>query len=700
MTPTYGSWEVVRKIGSGSFGKVYEIQKKEYGYTYKAALKVISIPQSDREVESARLEGMDDTGIRQYFLSIVQEIVKEYEVMFKLQGNTNIVNYENHMIKEHENGIGWDVMIQMELLTSLNQYIRNHSFSRRDVICLGIDICRALERCQKFNIIHRDIKLDNIFVSKQGDYKLGDFGIARTVEKTMLEMSKKGTYSYMAPEIYRGGAYGFSVDTYSLGIVMYRLLNNNRTPFMPPYPVTPRYQDQEIAIRRRMSGEALPYPANDHTRLAEIVLKATAYDPKERYSSPTQMREELEAILYSETERERIIKDDRIAIPLFNTTMSRNSDSNSNNLQATKEDETISAVSSQKKPKKKTEGKKKSPLRILLFFALFAVLCSGSVFGWYMLTTVSIPPVRGMKFEEAKTVLALNKLNVVEGNPENSEMIERGHVIRVKESGRQKKNSKVTVIVSLGKAIEVPMVIKKEGTLAQKELEEAGLLVNLDNKEYSYEYKKGVVMDQDQPEGTILNEGDTINLTISKGPKPFKLAKYVGKTYDAAKKDAEKLGLIVKKKESFSMDVKKGNIISQNIQSGKKVRKGDTITFTVSKGIEQIKVPSVVGKSESSARESIEDAGFNFDHYYEYSSSVDSGYVIAQDKDAGTKINKGSTIIVAISRGPKPVERSSSSSSKKSNKSTNKSTNTSSGSSNSNGSGVAIIDSSKLPNDN
>ena len=121
-------------------------------------------------------------------------------------------------------GIGWDILIQMELLTPLNQYIRDHVVTRQDVIRLGIDLCKALELCQKYNIIHRDVKPENIFISETGDFKLGDFGIARTVEKTTSGLSKKGTYTYMAPEVYKGEAYGTTVDIYSLGIVLYRLL--------------------------------------------------------------------------------------------------------------------------------------------------------------------------------------------------------------------------------------------------------------------------------------------------------------------------------------------------------------------------------------------------------------------------------------------------------------------------------------------
>jgi hypothetical protein len=170
------------------------------------------------------------------------------------------------------------------------------------IIKLGIDICKALEVCQKHNIIHRDIKPENIFVSDMGDFKLGDFGIARQIEKTMSGLSRKGTFSYIAPEVYKGEPYGSTVDIYSLGMVMYRLLNNNRLPFMPPYPERITYEAKETSLLRRVNGEAIPMPSNDNGRLAEIVLKACAYEPKDRYDSPSVMRKALEDILYSDAE--------------------------------------------------------------------------------------------------------------------------------------------------------------------------------------------------------------------------------------------------------------------------------------------------------------------------------------------------------------------------------------------------------------
>lgn len=305
MEHTYGigstvfeKWLITRKLGEGSFGTVYEIQREDFGEVYRSALKVITVPQSSTELKTMQQEGMDNNSIHSYFYSVVSDIVREFALMNRLKGFTNIVCYEDHEVIPHDDGMGWDILIRMELLTPVLEYAYSHTLSRREVVKLGIDLCRALELCQKNSIIHRDIKPENIFVSDNGDFKLGDFGIARTIERTMSGLSKKGTYNYMAPEVYRGGDYGFSVDTYSLGIVMYRLLNNNRLPFLPPVPEPITYNAREQALRKRMNGEPMPQPVYGYGRLGDIVRKACSYDPKDRYPSPAMMRRELEAIRY------------------------------------------------------------------------------------------------------------------------------------------------------------------------------------------------------------------------------------------------------------------------------------------------------------------------------------------------------------------------------------------------------------------
>ena len=302
-------WKIIRLLGEGSYGKVFEIERSEFGQTYRAALKVITVPQSSAEVRSVISEGMSVSQAEAYFHGIVEELMHEFSIMFKLKGTANIVSCEDLRVLEHPDGIGWDILIRMELLHPLLPYVYQHPMARRDIIRLGIDICKALELCQRYNIIHRDIKPENIFISDNGDYKLGDFGIARTIERTSSGLSKKGTYSYMAPEVYIGKKYGFSVDTYSLGLVLYRMLNKNRGPFLPQPPEAITYDNREQALARRMSGEPLPRPFYGEGRLGEIVLKACAFDPKDRYSSPQQLRQELEAILYTQTDAAVIYPD-------------------------------------------------------------------------------------------------------------------------------------------------------------------------------------------------------------------------------------------------------------------------------------------------------------------------------------------------------------------------------------------------------
>lgn len=216
--------------------------------------------------------------------------------MSELKGHTNIVTYEDHRVIPHEDHIGWDILIRMELLTSLLDYSEEHEITEQTVIKLGTDILTALEVCQKYHVVHRDIKPENIFVSATGDFKLGDFGIASTIEKTTFGMSKKGTYPYMAPEIYQGKESDILVDMYSLGLVMYRILNDNRLPFFPEYPKKVTYVDRENALYRRIQGETFPKPRHGGKELGNIVMKSCQYQKEDRYGSILQMKEALECL--------------------------------------------------------------------------------------------------------------------------------------------------------------------------------------------------------------------------------------------------------------------------------------------------------------------------------------------------------------------------------------------------------------------
>lgn len=313
-------WDIVRLIGEGSFGKVYEIVRNNFGIEEHSAIKVIKIPSSQAELQSLRNEGMDDFSATEYYRGLVEDVVQEIALMSRLKGQANIVGYEDYAVIEHKDYIGWDIVIRMELLTDLPSYIRKNSFCVNDILKLAIDVCSALEVCHEQKIIHRDIKPDNIFVSANGDFKLGDFGVARTVEKTVSGLSKKGTYTYMAPEVYKGEAYGTDVDLYSLGIVMYKLLNNNREPFLPEYPAPIRYSDKNDALARRLSGENIPLPscasvASVYRQLSEIVVKACSFRSCDRYQTPTQMKVALKNVSVENTTREASRPTEKILTP-------------------------------------------------------------------------------------------------------------------------------------------------------------------------------------------------------------------------------------------------------------------------------------------------------------------------------------------------------------------------------------------------
>lgn len=294
------AWRTVRILGKGSFATVYEIVRTDaLGEEEHAALKVISIPTTATEIAAQRDDGMDDVSITAYYQSQVQEITREFKLMAQMKGHSNIVSYEDHGVQRHQKDPGWDILIRMELLASLPDYYRANFEAneiREDVVIrLGIDICKALELCEKYKVIHRDIKPQNIFISRNGDFKLGDFGIARVAEKT-TKATKAGTYGYMAPEVYCAQPYNASVDIYSLGLVMHWMLNKRRGPFLPLPPDVPTAEQNTAALQARMSGRPIPAPFYGSLALHNIILKACAFSPADRYHSPKEMRQALETL--------------------------------------------------------------------------------------------------------------------------------------------------------------------------------------------------------------------------------------------------------------------------------------------------------------------------------------------------------------------------------------------------------------------
>ncbi|MCR4656567.1 MAG: serine/threonine protein kinase [Lachnospiraceae bacterium] len=286
----------MKQLGRGAYGSVYEAVRNDYSVESKAAIKVITIPANESEVESLRADGLSENDTRSYLSGIVNDFVSEIQLMESFKGVQNIVSVEDYKVIEHTDRVGWTILIRMELLTPLNSFIGDDMLPEKAVIQLGIDMCSALEICAMRKVIHRDIKPENIFVNSFGDYKLGDFGVARKLENVAGALSQKGTYNYMAPEVEKGIAYNGTVDIYSLGLVLYRFVNRKLLPFLTPETnMSPN--ERMTAVRRRLDGEALPAPCDASPALAEVILQACAYQSGMRFQSAKEMKQALQKVL-------------------------------------------------------------------------------------------------------------------------------------------------------------------------------------------------------------------------------------------------------------------------------------------------------------------------------------------------------------------------------------------------------------------
>lgn len=529
---TWNGWTIDSFIGEGSFGKVYKIVRNEHGHKYESALKIIRVPRDNAERLSLKNSGMSDADITVYYRGMVKDLAKEVALLSELKGNSHIVSYEDHKIEELENEAGWEIFIRMELVVPLQQYIDEHPLSENEVIKLGSDLCKALEACRRFNIIHRDIKPENIFVSGQGEFKLGDFGIAKQLDDASAAMSKKGAPAYMAPEVYRGEKYDLTADIYSLGIVLYKLLNDGRTPFLPPAPDPIRFRDKEEAVVKRMTGEPFPPPCNASEEAARVILKACAFDPAGRYKNAADMRKDLESIC------------------------SEKNDSN-----------------------KEKSGTRK---RLAALFLMGIVLIAG-VFAYIQSNKTIVPDVTGKSEDEASAVIESAELEYNEQR-EFSNDIDQGIVIKSPMTGKKvRKGTQVDVVVSRGTPIETPNLIGKSPKEAKEISESKELNMEIVSEEYSDDVFKGAIMKQDPEAGEMAEKGQTIKAVKSKGREKVTVPDVTGMTPIEAREALTEAGLKIRV-SGVNSDAPSGQIISQSLEPGSVVDHGKVVAVEYSIG--------------------------------------------------------------------------------------------------------------------
>ena len=286
LEPFFGSWYIETKLSEGKSSKFYKVYRSDGIEKFYLGLKTVKFPSGDKELSNAIASGKYQN-IDEYLDILQQSVSKNMSIMRSLSGHNNVVRLEDFTIIREPSC--FYVLMLVELLTPLNDYLSFENVSKNDVINLGKDICRAIEAFREKGVIHHNITPENIYVDNTGNYKLGDFGLF-DYSTGMSEGSL-----YIAPELYnKNYLRDTSSDIYSLGMLLYKLLNNNRFPFLPAYPAPVSLSDREQSFSRCMRGEAFPAAANADFKLTNIISKATAYRADDRYFSPLAMLSQLD----------------------------------------------------------------------------------------------------------------------------------------------------------------------------------------------------------------------------------------------------------------------------------------------------------------------------------------------------------------------------------------------------------------------
>lgn len=304
-------WKIIKELGDNAEhkGVVFQIERTN-GLREICALKVIQLiqePSSRRDKYNSKLK------------KLKEDSIKEVENLYSLRGKTNIVNYQGYDFVEWEEdgNVGCDLLIRMDYMSSdlRTDEKKGHVFTEKEVIKIGIDICTALVICHKKNILHRDIKPANIFYDDDGDYKLGDFGIARTLDTPdSYANTRIGSPPYAAPEQWLG-YYNTSADIYSLGFTLYELANNNCLPCVSTpssSPLSGKDLATIAAYKMEEPKEKFPHPDNVSPELAGIILKACEFSPEKRYKTAQEMLDALMSIGSEKKNPTSILSEDEI----------------------------------------------------------------------------------------------------------------------------------------------------------------------------------------------------------------------------------------------------------------------------------------------------------------------------------------------------------------------------------------------------
>lgn len=475
----------------------------------------------------------------------------------------------------------------------LKEYIRqNAPLDLHEVIRIMDQILSAVALAHKHNVIHRDLKPQNILMDKRGNIKIADFGIAVALNQSSVTQTNSvmGSVHYMSPEQTRGGLVTKQSDIYSLGIILYELITGT-VPFNGDTPVSIALKHaQEPIPSIRKKDQSVPQA------LENVVLKATAKDPRDRYATAQAMQADLDSSLDPERADEPVFvpnhgnnNDKTIVLPGF---------------KAPEKEQTVESEEENKPDKKEKKKDFWQNVKSHKWWWIFSVIAAGLII-FIMIFALS-------------------------GN-----------------------NNKP-------RQVHIPDVTNITEKRAEKRLEAAGLQVGKVIRRQSDDIKEGHVIGTKPAAGNRVDQGKAIILIVSSGTSMVKVPDVVGDNYDEAAEKLENQGFDVVREDQYSNKMAKGNIISQSIAAGVEVKPTQTtITLVVSRGkqikpkINTVTLKDLHNYSLKSAQDYAKEHGLTLQINQEYSDEVERGLVISMQPEAGTKVDRGSTVTIKVSRGPK-----------------------------------------------
>ena len=638
-------YEILGRIGSGGMADVY--RGKDHKLNRYVAIKVLKSDFRKDEV-------------------FIQKFLSEAQAAAGLM-HPNVVNVYD---VGQDRGLYYMVMELVEGITLKDYIEKKGRLSAKETISIAIQMVTGIQAAHNQHIVHRDIKPQNIIISKDGKVKVTDFGIARATTSTnTISASVMGSVHYTSPEQARGGVVDEKSDIYSAGITMYEMITGH----------VPFDGDSTVSVAIKHLQEEVPSPAEEVPdipySLECIILKCTQKNPQHRYLNCESLILDLKrslvdpegdfvnAGIYSDTGDRTVVMSTEELDRVQNRPYDEEDEYGDDEYDG--EDYPDS-----KRRKKEVDPNTKKIMKILMIVAA-AVIGIALIFlianaaGLFRVgpgitneetSRVTVPDVTGMTEEEARETLNKKNLGMVVSERKESDKYEKGEIISQDpgKGKKVKKNTEVEVVVSTGKEAEtvvVPDVAGQDEDAAQKALEKAKLVVEAEAK-YDDTVEEGKVISTDPAAGAEVKEGTTVKMYVSLGAEPVTVPNLVGMSSEDAANALYAEGLNPGNISEEYSDKPYGTVISQGTKANKKVEKGSSVDYTISIGPETAKVtvPSLSGHTEAEAQQMLQSAGLNVGEItYEESATVAAGVVIRQSV-SGT-VDEGTYVGFTVSLG-------------------------------------------------